>query len=156
MLLVCNLSQNKTLKINRDDIKIIDVDYDDTNSLYRNIGKAGISIEKEILENGGIWSNDFKYKSVILIWDDLNLDLNDIILNSIDFRGDEIMFDDFKKSFEFNWVIGHPCSIIMWSSSIMNCETITVPLNIDGHRTKIKDKKLLWMAHRIGLKIYGK
>lgn len=156
MVLICNLSEKKTLNINRNDVKVIDVDYDTTMNLYRNIGKAGISIEKEIIENGGIWSDDLKYKSVMMIWNDSNLNINNIILNSIDFRSDEVMFEDFKESFEFYWIIGHPCSIIMWSSSIMNCETITVPLNNDFNGRNARDKKLLWMAHRIGLKVYGK
>lgn len=155
MILICNLSANKTLNITRHDVKVINVDYDSTINLYRNIGKAGISIEKEIIENGGIWSDNLKYKSVLMIWNDSNLDIDSIILNSIDFRSDEVMFDSFKESFEFYWVIGHPCSIITWASTVMNCQTITLPLDNDFNGRKSKDKKLLWLAYRTGLKIFS-
>ena len=155
MILICNLSAKKTLNITRNDVKVLNVDYDNTINLYRNIGKAGISIEKEIIENGGIWSDNLKYKLVIMIWNDSNLDINSIILNSIDFRSDEVMFESFKEAFEFYWIAGHPCSTTVWASSVMNCETITVPLDVDLNSRKSQDKKLLWMAHRIGLKVFG-
>jgi len=71
-------------------------------------------------------------------------------------RGDEICFATLDSRDTQNYAIGHPRALIKWASCTYAIENETVcPYRVIADEPDANvNTKLIWLGHRIGLKVY--
>lgn len=148
MILICNLYNDVELVYDVPNVKIINIQYDFDNSLYKNIGLAGIQIEEELFKYDSIFGIQ-KYTQAIIIWDSNSIDLPKIVNSLDDIRPDEIYLKSIKTNFKHSWISGHKNAVITLSSAIMSADTLVLDDNEKIHRNIIT-----WLPNRIGLNVF--
>jgi hypothetical protein len=135
------------------------VDCSDKDSYFINIARCCIALERHLIVDGKsiLWTNDPKYNTVTMIWDKNHIkNLVPSIEKWKDIRGDEIVFNSLQYDIHRGWALGNPRSIIKWASCVLNVENIDFTSfphhEISGNN---KSSRLVWLAFRIGLKVYG-
>lgn len=143
------------------DQNILSLESKTGDSLFVKISKAGILIEKHLLldKKPLLWTESPPYSLVGIVWSNNSLDTLVESKNKWqnNLRGDELIFPTLDAYSHRSWVIGHPRAVIKWASVVYNFENLehqTWPQH-DGHPDTKPTSRLVWLAHRIGLKVYG-
>jgi hypothetical protein len=141
---------------------IIKINSDPEDSIFKDITKCGLAMEELFLEGNRslLWKNDPSHNIAAIVWGDHLLRLLDPTLEkwaNRNIRGDELIFHSLDMNEFRHWVIGHPRALIKWASCVTHIEHIdhhVFPQHSD-HPEARPTSRLIWLAHRIGLKIYG-
>ena len=141
---------------------VIKVDSGPEDSIFKDITRCGLTMEQVFLERNKslLWNNDPLYNIAAIAWGDHLLKLLDPTLEkwcNTGIRGDELVFPTLHMDTPRHWVIGHPRALIKWASCVTHIENIdymVFPQHSDHPETR-PTSRLVWMAHRIGLKVYG-
>lgn len=131
-------------------------------SLFTDITKCGLEIEHLLLEGNKtlLWTNNAPYTIGAIVWGDHLLKLLEPTIKhwgEKGLRGDELVFPTLHMDIPRHWVIGHPRALIRWASCVTHIEKIdyiVFPQHTDHPETR-PTSRLVWIAHRIGLKVYG-
>jgi hypothetical protein len=136
---------------------VVRVDTRDTDTIFTVIARCGIAIEEFLLRNGKhtLYAEPDKYPLSVIIWKtpvDEFVDTDTPWIQSI--RGDELVFPSLHHNYNSSWVAGNPRSIIKWAAS---CVDLNIPDITPSHRFTDGSPQIwiAWLAHRIGLKVYG-
>ena len=146
MILVCNIYKDKELVTEIPNTKIINVPYDFTLSLYKNIGLGGLEIEEELFKHDSIFGVQ-KYTNSIIIWGEG--DVEKIVKSFRETRPDEIYLKSIKTNFKHNWISGHKNAVVTLASAIMSANTLVL-----DDKERIHNNIITWMGTRIGLNIF--
>ena len=172
MILISYITDNKEVpKLINNNPNLFDVrctQFNPNLDYYGNLASCAIDTEIYIMEKGGVWTNNIIFKSVIMIWEFVDSDLefwqnfinnpeNTIPKSSFfrqinDLRGDELVFKMLND--KQNWVAGHPRSIVTWSSGIMNFTTFKFNEKEQDFKMGDKNKEFFWWGRKLNLKIY--
>ena len=132
---------------------------EEKDSFFINIARCCIALERHLIVDGKsiLWTDTPKYNTVSIIWNRIHANnLVSSIEKWKDIRGDEIVFNSLQCDIYRGWALGNPRSIIKWASCVLNIEDIEFTLypqhEISGTN---KSSRLVWLAYRIGLKVYG-
>lgn len=122
------------------------------------IAKCGLAIEDFLLKNGrtALYSTTTEYQLAGIIWKVPECDFVDTNVPWIqNMRGDELLFPSLYFYTSGCWVVGHIRALVKFAAACVHLHTPNLrPMY------KFDDKSqmiwLLWLASRIGLKVYGK
>lgn len=148
MVIVCNLYNDVELVCGVPNVKVINLQYDFNNSLYKNIGLAGIEIEEELFKHDSIFGIQ-KYTEAIIVWDSNTLNLEKTINSLGNIRPDEIYLKSIKTNFKHSWISGHKNAVVVLASAIMSADTLVLDDN-----EKIHKNIITWLPNRIGLNVF--
>lgn len=148
MILVCNLYNDVELVYDVPNVKVINLQYDFTNSLYKNIGLAGIEIEEELFKHDSIFGIQ-RYVEAVIVWDANSIDLRKIVNSLENIRPDEIYLESIKTNFTHNWFCGHKNAVVVLASAIMSANSLVL-----DNPEKIYNNLITWLANRIGLNVF--
>lgn len=141
--------------------EILWTDCTKSKTIFEDITRCGLDIEYRLLDNGKtiLWTDRPKYLAAGIIWDVNDLDN---ILSALSSwsnpRGDEIIFDQLHVYNPRGWAIGNPRSIVKWAACSLTLEQLDAscfpePKKQDSFQ--VPTSRLVWLAYRIGLKVYG-
>jgi len=147
--------------INIPNSEILWTDCTRSKTLFENVTRCGLEIEYALLDNGKtiLWTNTPKYTTACIIWDDCDIDQFTTALTAWEKpRGDEIIFNQLHMDHPRGWAIGNPRSIIKWAACALTLEYLDAncfpePKKQDSFQ--YPTSRLVWLAYRIGLKVYG-
>lgn len=156
MIICCQIvdTSNEFLIQPSNDIEIINILPDPSLSFIDRISLAGIEIEKILIDQGRIWTNNPKYHAALIIWKQDSAENVALLFDYIkDLRGEEIVVNTLNTGKEQSWIVGHPRAIVKWAASIFKiwnfkARTLDDP---NQHWTA----RFLWWAHRLNLKLTG-
>jgi hypothetical protein len=136
---------------------VIRVRTKDTDDTFTVIAKCGIAIEDHLLKDGmnTLYSDPTKYAMAGIIWKNATDAFVDTEVPWVKtMRGDELLFPTLHHEYDSSWVVGHPRALIKWASC---CVELYRPEIMPAYRYKDRSDQvwLAWLAHRIGLKVYG-
>lgn len=139
------------------DSDVVRVSTQETDNNFTIIARCGIALEEHLLKDGRtlMYSEDVRYPLASIIWKTPSEEFIDESLSWIqNIRGDELLFPSLHFEKDSAWVAGNPRAIIKWAA---NCVNLNMPDIKPAHRfnSKIDQQWLVWLAHRIGLKVYG-
>ena len=130
-------------------------------SLFTAITKCGLEIEQRLLDRNKtlLWTKDTPYDIGAIVWGNHVPLLESTIKHWSEkgIRGDELVFPTLHMDIPRHWVVGHPRALIKWASCVTHIEHIdhqVFPQHSDHPETR-PTSRLVWISHRIGLKIYG-
>jgi hypothetical protein len=140
---------------------VITVNTNSEDSLFTGITKCGLEMEHVFLDRNKslLWNKSASYDIAAIVWDNHVPLLEPMIKqwSTTGIRGDELVFPTLHMDVSRHWVIGHPRALIKWSSCVTHIEDIdyiVFPQHSDHPNTR-PTSRLVWIAHRIGLKVYG-
>jgi hypothetical protein len=136
---------------------IIKVNINASDNTFITIAKCGLALEEYLLKDGKhtLYSDPTRYTLAGIIWKtptDNFVDESMPWLQNI--RGDELLFPSLDHRYDSSWVAGNTKALIKWAAS---CVSLNVPEINPAYRYANKSDQiwLAWLAHRIGLKVYG-
>jgi len=137
---------------------------------YGNLASCALDTEMYVMERGGLWTKNIKFKAVVMIWGFVNNDVefwqnfidnpeNSPQMSSFfkqlhDIRGDELVFNTFDDKHKQNWVAGHPRAIVTWSSGVMNFTKFKFNEKELYFKMGDKNNEFFWWGRKLNLKIY--
>jgi len=156
-----NIQDNLTADLK--DTHILKVDCSQSKTFFEDIARCGIAIEKHFLSEDGksmFWTDKPKYKTASIIWDrDFFVNFAPCLEQWQDARGDEIIFNSLDVYKKRAWAMGNPRAVVKWASCALNVENINFAVfpqsGTDPHLNKFPTSRLVWIAYRIGLRVYG-
>jgi len=149
------------LSIDLPNTEILWVDCDRSKTIFENVTRCGLDIELSLIVDGKhlLWTNEPKYLTAGIVWNDCDIDNLKIALDKwSNPRGDEIVFNQLHVQFPRGWAIGNPRSIIKWAACSLTLERLVAscfPEPKKTHSFEYPTSRLVWLAYRIGLKVYG-
>jgi hypothetical protein len=136
---------------------VIRVTTKETDDTFNVIAKCGLALEDHLQNNGmnTLYKDPSRYTLAGIIWKtptDTFVNKNIPLIQTI--RGDELIFPSININYNISWVVGHPRALIKWAAV---CIDLNQPNVNPYHRfpKKLDQVCLPWLAHRIGLKVYG-
>lgn len=138
------------------------VDCDQSANKFEDVARCGLALEKHLVVDGKtlLWSDNPKYLTAGILWD-LDFARNfPTALNAWSApRGDEIVFNNLQMHSIRGWALGNPRSIIKWAACSLHLIDIDYPLfpqsSVDLTHNTNSSSRFVWIAYRIGLKVYG-
>lgn len=139
------------------DSDVVRVSTQETDNNFTIIARCGIALEEYMLKDGRtvLYSDTVKYPMAAIIW---KTPIGDFIDESLPWiqqiRGDELLFPSLHFEKDSTWAAGNPRALIKWAA---NCVNLNMPDIAPAYRfaNKVDQMWLVWLAHRIGLKVYG-
>lgn len=136
---------------------VVRVDIKNTSDPFDIIARCGVAIEEHLLKDGmnTLYSDPTKYTMAGIIWKsptDAFVDTDVPWVNTM--RGDELLFLTLHQEYDSSWVVGHPRALIKWAACCVELHRKEI---MPAYRYKDRSNQiwLTWLAHRIGLKVYG-
>ena len=149
------------INLDMDNKNILWVDCDKSKTIFEVVTRCGLDIEESLLDNGKtiLWTNTPKYLTASIIWDDCDIQEYSHALDKwSNPRGDELVFNQLDLNKPRGWAIGNPRSIIKWAACSLTLENLYAscfPEGNKGDSFQYPTSRLVWLAYRIGLRVYG-
>lgn len=139
---------------NDDVVRVTPRETDDTFTI---IARCGLAIEEYLLKDGTntLYNDPLRYSLAGIIWKTPSGNFVDESLPWLqNIRGDELLFPSLHHAQDNSWVVGNPRALIKWAACCVNLNMSDVA---PAYRFTEKSDQiwLTWLAHRIGLKVYG-